>query len=269
MISPVSPESPSTGEADVSSTSTHTVLSIDRGTPDALAGTGTGGTPNEDFCQQPARFAERCGGRRRRNALHPHAANPFFGLDVGRRHQGRHHADRRRVRRKSARARRWNAGDARGLPGDPASRRAGRLVYLGTRFAVYRVGSRFSGFGPGERIAASRNKTRGVDLRRDGRHLRTIDSITGFRCTDSRTTPRAADERARSRRLATTIERRRGVGRPTAIVAPGGARTELALSGDGYVSTRATPPAQRRASHYDAGGRMTQMIDRRGGPHTS
>src|SRR5207247_1511668 len=64
-----------------------------------------------------------------------------------------------------------------------------------------------------------------------------------------------------------TIERN-GSGNPTAIVAPFGQRTALALNGDGYLSSATDPAQQATTLTYHPGGLLATLTDPRTGVHT-
>jgi RHS repeat-associated protein len=100
-----------------------------------------------------------------------------------------------------------------------------------------------------------------------GRHLRTVDALTGttlltFGYDSSGRLSRAEDRYG----LATTIERD-GAGNPTAIVAPNGDRTTLALDGDGNLKTATAPGGLTTSLTYAAGGLLTGETDASGGAH--
>ena len=124
-----------------------------------------------------------------------------------------------------------------------------------------------------------RGRRAGGDLRADGdevwvfddegRHTRTVDTLTG---TTLYTFSYDGEGRLigvtdRDNR-ATAIERDAN-GQATAIVAPGGARTELDVNAGGLCDR---DPRLRRAprpsSPTTRGGLMTKLVDRRGGQHT-
>ncbi len=100
-----------------------------------------------------------------------------------------------------------------------------------------------------------------------GRHLRTQDGLTGvalwrFGYDDAgrMATVTDADDRV------TRIERD-GTGRPTAIVAPGGQRTVLAVDDKERMARIQDPAGKATQLGYDAAGRLASLIDRRGGRH--
>ncbi len=92
-----------------------------------------------------------------------------------------------------------------------------------------------------------------------GRHAFTLHGLTGALRYRFTYTPDGwlssvfdADDRE------THVERD-AQGRPTAIVAPGGQRTELTLDNDGYLATIANPAGESHALAYGAGGLLTSF----------
>ena len=101
-----------------------------------------------------------------------------------------------------------------------------------------------------------------------GRHLRTLDALTGAALYTFAYDPagRLASVTDRDG-LATRIERD-VAGAPTAIVSPYGQRTTLMLNGDGYLSAIANPAGEAISFGYTSGGLLTNLTDPRGGSHT-
>ena len=101
-----------------------------------------------------------------------------------------------------------------------------------------------------------------------GRHLRTLDGLTGgvryrFGYDPAGRLATVTDGDGN----ATTIEHDAS-GSPTAIVAPGGQRTTLATDSNGYLSGIADPLDETTALTYTATGLLTAMTDPMGNPHT-
>jgi RHS repeat-associated protein len=96
---------------------------------------------------------------------------------------------------------------------------------------------------------------------RRGRHLRTVDAITGATIWDFDYDDdgRLAGVKDRSGRT-TTIERA-GNGDPIAIVAPGGQRTELTLRGDGWLERIENPEDEAVAADYTASGLLRSFTN--------
>ena len=100
---------------------------------------------------------------------------------------------------------------------------------------------------------------------RSGRHLRTLDAMTGatlltFGYDAAGRLTSVADDK----QLKTTIER--VAGQPTAIVGPYGHRTVLETNG-GYLSKIEDPAGSRVQMTYKADGLMTGLTDPNGGEH--
>ncbi len=100
-----------------------------------------------------------------------------------------------------------------------------------------------------------------------GRHLRTLDALTGVALYTFAYDPsgRLASVTDRDG-LVTRIERD-AAGSPTAIISPYGQRTTLALNGDGYLSAIANPAGEATSFGYTDGGLLTSLTDPRGGVH--
>ncbi|ADH85039.1 YD repeat protein [Desulfurivibrio alkaliphilus AHT 2] len=101
-----------------------------------------------------------------------------------------------------------------------------------------------------------------------GRHLRTLDSLTG---TTRKTF--SYDEQGRLVRLedgdgnATLIERNSD-GDPTAIIAPDGQRTELALDANGYLASVTNPAGEAYRLAHTPSGLLTKVIKPTGAKYT-
>ncbi|HEV7493627.1 RHS repeat-associated core domain-containing protein [Baekduia sp.] len=101
-----------------------------------------------------------------------------------------------------------------------------------------------------------------------GRHQRTVDALTGvtLETFGYDTAGRLASVTDRDGRV-TSIERN-GAGDPTAIVAPGGDRTELAVSAGGDLTSVKRPGVAATELRYGTGGLLTGETDATGGVHT-
>jgi RHS repeat-associated protein len=105
---------------------------------------------------------------------------------------------------------------------------------------------------------------------RTGRHLRTLHGLTGatlyeFGYDGAQRLVTVTDGSGE----VTTIERSAG-GSPTAIVAPGGQRTNLTVDADGYLTQVANPLNATTQLTYATGtaaGLLTTLVDRRGETH--
>jgi len=101
-----------------------------------------------------------------------------------------------------------------------------------------------------------------------GRHLRTLDGLTGgvryrFGYDPAGRLSTVTDGDGNG----TTIQHDAS-GNPTAIVAPGGQRTTLATDTNGYLASIADPLGETTALTYTATGLLTAMTDPMGNPHT-
>ena len=101
-----------------------------------------------------------------------------------------------------------------------------------------------------------------------GRHLRTVDSLTGalkyrFNYSTSGLVSTVEDGDG----LLTTIERDSN-GTAQAIVAANGQRTTLALGSDGFLAHVTDPAGTPTSFTYGSGGLLATQTDRRGGQHT-
>ncbi|MDH5300736.1 MAG: hypothetical protein OEW58_05170 [Gammaproteobacteria bacterium] len=99
-----------------------------------------------------------------------------------------------------------------------------------------------------------------------GRHTQTRDSFTGavryqFSYDSDGHLSKITDASGNE----TLIERSGGV--PTAIVAPGGQRTELTTDGDGQVTAVSNPVGDSYSLDYDARGLLTNLTEPKGGEH--
>ena len=126
----------------------------------------------------------------------------------------------------------------------------------------------FEGFSQGDLLIPAADGRQIYQFNRNGRHLRTLDSLTGapqwtFGYDGAGRLVSAQDVGGRT----TTIERSAG-GAPTALVAPGGQRTELALTAGGYLASLTNPANETVAFGYGTGGLLTSMTDPNGGEST-
>ena len=99
---------------------------------------------------------------------------------------------------------------------------------------------------------------------RAGRHLRTVDTITGiavyqFAYNSNGRLVSVQDANGN----VTTVERDAD-GNPTAIVSPYGQRTTLALDANGYLSGITNPAGETTSFQYTSDGLMTRMTTPRG-----
>jgi RHS repeat-associated protein len=138
------------------------------------------------------------------------------------------------------------------------------IVSDGNRFML-KFALPLGGFSADSFVVPSQDGSELYQLSSAGRHLRTLDALTGVQLF--------AFSYDSANRLAsvtdgdgnvTRIERAAG-GTPLAIVAPGGQRTVLTLNGNGYLGAIANPAGETTTLAYAAGGLLTTLTDPRGG----
>jgi RHS repeat-associated protein len=130
---------------------------------------------------------------------------------------------------------------------------------------VRQISSRIPGLGfDGGGLAAAPDASEVYVLAPGGRHLRTVDALTGALREEF-----AYDAAGRLARVTdgdgnvTTIERD-AAGSPTAIVGPFGQRTSLTVNADGYLSRITNPAAEAVELAYTADGLLTGFTNPRG-----
>jgi RHS repeat-associated protein len=129
---------------------------------------------------------------------------------------------------------------------------------------VWRIGDPFPGFNQSDSLVASEDGREAYQFSADGRHLRTLDPVTGAVIYSF--TYNAAN-------LLTAIQDRDGrltqivrdpQGNAAAIVSPDGQTTALATGPDGYLQTVTDPAAEAVSFTYAAGGLLATQTDPRG-----
>ncbi|WP_395847176.1 RHS repeat-associated core domain-containing protein [Cystobacter fuscus] len=119
----------------------------------------------------------------------------------------------------------------------------------------------------GERSVASKDGRDVYVFANGGRHLRTVDSLTGAL--------RYGFEYDAAGRLSSIVDgdglltrvERDALGKPLAIVAPHGQRTRLALDDRGYLAALTNLAGERVELNHDPNGLLSSMRDARGGLH--
>ena len=111
-----------------------------------------------------------------------------------------------------------------------------------------------------------RTAARSTSSRPGGRHLRTLDALTGalryqFAYDGAGRLASVTDGDGN----VTTVERD-AAGTPTAIVGPFGQRTTLAVNADGYLSRITSPAGEAVQLSYTADGLLTSLTNPRGQP---
>jgi RHS repeat-associated protein len=133
---------------------------------------------------------------------------------------------------------------------------------------ILRLGAALPGFSVADIAVASEDGGEVYQFDGTGRHLATRHALTGGLLQTF-----SYDAEGRLAAMTdgdgnvTAIERD-GSGSPTAIVAPLGQRTTLALDGRGYLASLTNPAGEtRRFTYHDAGGLLATHTDPRGGVH--
>jgi RHS repeat-associated protein len=142
---------------------------------------------------------------------------------------------------------------------DPGSYIAKRIV---------RVGPPLPGLKLSEILVASEDGSEQYVFTYGGRHLRTLDALTGvtkytFNYDSANRLVSIVDVDS----LVTTIERDT-TGKATAIISPYAVRTQLALDANGYLLQAINPANESRQFTYTDKGLMTSMTDARGSTYT-
>jgi len=132
---------------------------------------------------------------------------------------------------------------------------------------IRKVTSAAPGLSLGDSIVAAADGSELYVFNSSGRHLRTLDALTGtlryqfsYDSGGRLTSVADADENI------TTIQRD-AIGNPTAIVAPGGQVTTLTLDANGYLASISNPAGDTVQLGYGNGGLLATLTDPRGGAH--
>src|SRR5439155_15176569 len=130
--------------------------------------------------------------------------------------------------------------------------------------AIRRVAPSLPGLGLSDFTLAAEDGSDLYTFNSAGRHLRTVDALTGvvkyqFAYTSSGLPASVTDVAGN----VTTIERD-GSGNPTAIIALGGQRTALTVEANGYLASVANPAGETSTFTYSTGGLMATQTNPRG-----
>ena len=128
---------------------------------------------------------------------------------------------------------------------------------------VRRAAVGLPGFGDAEFTLPSQDGTEVYLFDRDGRHLRTVEALTGvvrwsFGYDGAGRLLSVTDGDGNRTDIV-----RDGNGAATAIKSPGDVRTELAIRGDGFLGTVTNPAGEAVALDYFAGGMLRTLTDAR------
>jgi RHS repeat-associated protein len=102
---------------------------------------------------------------------------------------------------------------------------------------------------------------------RQGRHLRTVDTLLGFDVHKFGYNTAGRLASVQDAYGATTTLEYDGSGNPVSIISPFGQVTALAVSGHGFLSQITSPEGNAWTFDYDAGGLMLSSHDPRNGEH--
>jgi RHS repeat-associated protein len=138
------------------------------------------------------------------------------------------------------------------------------VVYFVSSPGIWRFGNPFPGFAANDFVVASPDGREVYQFSANGRHLRTVDPVTGatlytFLYDGSNLVSGIQD---RDGRL-TKVERD-SQGNAVAIVSPDGQRTTLLVGSDGYLQTVTDPAGEAVSFTYAPGGLMATQTDPRG-----
>jgi RHS repeat-associated protein len=133
---------------------------------------------------------------------------------------------------------------------------------------IFHVHAALPSLNPAEMAVASADGSQVEYFDTSGRHLRTVDALTGavlyrFGYDSAGRLASVTDGSGN----VTTVERDAS-GNPTAIVAPGGQRTTLTENADGYFRSISDPAGNTVSVAYDSQGLLTGITDPRGNVHT-
>jgi RHS repeat-associated protein len=138
------------------------------------------------------------------------------------------------------------------------------VVYFVFSPGIWRFGNPFPGFAANDFLLASQDGREVYQFLANGRHLRTVDPVTGtavysFIYDASNLVIGIQDRDGR----VTQIERD-AQGNGVAIVSPDGQRTTLLMGSDGYLQTATNPAGEAVAFTYAPGGLLATQTDPRG-----
>ncbi|HXO42201.1 MAG TPA: RHS repeat-associated core domain-containing protein, partial [Thermoanaerobaculia bacterium] len=138
------------------------------------------------------------------------------------------------------------------------------VVYFVSSPGIWRFGDTFPGFATNDFLVASEDGREVHRFSANGRHLATVDPVTGatlysFLYDGSNLVSGIQD---RDGRL-TKVERD-GQGNAVAVVSPDGQRTTLLVGPDGYLQSAANPAGEAVSFTYAPGGLMATQTDPRG-----
>jgi RHS repeat-associated protein len=140
-------------------------------------------------------------------------------------------------------------------------------IYIAEDFRIRRVASALPGFSATDLIISSEDGSEIYIFNSNGRHLRTLDALTGaMRYRFAYDTAGRLINVTDGDGNILTIERD-SAGNATAIVSPYGQRTNLTLDANGYLANITNPADESNQFTYTEDGLLTNMTDPRGNLH--
>jgi RHS repeat-associated protein len=141
-------------------------------------------------------------------------------------------------------------------------------IYIGSYFGkIFKVSFPLPGISMSDSAIASEDGKQIYIFNMDGRHLRTLNALTGslryqfdYDANGALVQITDADNNA-------TIVERDFAGKPAAVVASGGQRTTLSVDSNGYLASVTSPAGDNLSLTHSNDGLLLQMIDPRGYPH--
>jgi len=127
-----------------------------------------------------------------------------------------------------------------------------------------RVRPLLPGFTDAEIVISSSDGKELYIFNRTGRHLRTVNTLTGTTVYQFSYDPNGLLISVQDLNGNITSIERNGNGNPTAIVGPYGQRTIFSLDSNGYLASITKPAGEVTSFEYTSGGLMTKMTSPRG-----
>jgi|GEM_PF-336589 len=133
---------------------------------------------------------------------------------------------------------------------------------------IHRITLALPGVNAGEAVVGSATGSAAFVFDAAGRHLRTVDASTGIVLTRFGYDASGLLTSATDRDGNTLTIERAADGKPAAILAPGGQRTEIAVDGSGYLTTVTDPGGEIERFTHTSSGLLMNLTTPRGGAHT-
>jgi RHS repeat-associated protein len=133
---------------------------------------------------------------------------------------------------------------------------------------IHRITPALPGANAGETVVGSATGNAAFVFDAAGRHLRTVDAKTGVVLTRFGYAPSGLLTSATDRDGNTLTIQRAADGKPTAIIAPGGQQTQIAVDGSGYLTMVTDPGGEIERLTHTSSGLLMNLTSPRGGAHT-